>query len=103
EALKFGVSNANIFALWNWVSDSYSLGGPSSLSAMVAIGPDNFHAMLDGFHQMDMHFLTTPLNKNLPVLMGLLAVWYVNFFDVSAIGVLPYEYRLKLFPKYVQQ
>jgi glucose-6-phosphate isomerase len=102
EVMHFGIDNANVFPLWDWVPDTYSIGSAASLSTMLAIGPENFVAILDGCHQMDMHFLTTPLEDNLPVLMGLLAVWYVNLFGVQAIAVVPYEYRLNLFPAYVQ-
>jgi len=92
-----------MFVTWDWVGGRYSVDSAIGLSTMVAIGPENFRAMLNGFHQMDMHFLATPFSRNLPVLMGLLAVWYVNLFGVQAIAVLPYEQYLKRFPAYLQQ
>jgi glucose-6-phosphate isomerase len=103
EVAKFGIDTANMFVTWKWVSDRYSLDSAVGLSTMIAIGPEKFRAMLDGFHQMDMHFLATPFERNLPVLMGMLAIWYVNFFGVHAIAVLPYEQYLKRFPAYLQQ
>jgi glucose-6-phosphate isomerase len=103
EVAKFGIDTANIFVTWDWVGGRYSVESAIGLSTMVAIGPENFRAMLNGFHQMDMHFLATPFSHNLPVLMGLLAVWYVNLFGVHAIAVLPYEQYLKRFPAYLQQ
>jgi glucose-6-phosphate isomerase len=103
EVAKFGIDHANMFVTWDWVGGRYSVDSAIGLSTMVAIGPENFRAMLDGFHQMDMHFLATPFQSNLPVLMGLLAVWYVNLFGVQAIAVLPYEQYLKRFPAYLQQ
>jgi len=103
EVAKFGIDTANMFVTWDWVGGRYSVDSAIGLSTMVAIGPENFRAMLNGFHQMDMHFLATPFSRNLPVLMGLLAVWYVNLFGVQAIAVLPYEQYLKRFPAYLQQ
>jgi glucose-6-phosphate isomerase len=103
EVAKFGIDTANMFVTWDWVGGRYSLDSAIGLSTMIAIGPEKFRAMLDGFHQMDMHFLATPFERNLPVLMGLLAVWYVNFFGVHAIAVLPYKQHLKRFPAYLQQ
>jgi glucose-6-phosphate isomerase len=103
EVAKFGIDTANIFGFWDWVGGRYSMDSAIGLSTMVAIGPDNFRAMLDGFHQMDEHFRTTPFERNLPVLMGLLAVWYNDFFDAATVAVLPYEQYLKRFPAYLQQ
>ena len=103
EVAKFGIDTANMFVTWDWVGGRYSVDSAIGLSTMVAVGPENFRSMLNGFHQMDMHFLATPFSRNLPVLMGLLAVWYVNFFGVHAIAVLPYEQYLKRFPAYLQQ
>ena len=103
EVAKFGIDTANMFEFWDWVGGRYSLGSAIGLSTMLAIGPENFRAMLDGFHQMDMHFLATPFEQNLPVLMGLLAVWYNNLFGAQTIAVLPYEQYLKRFPAYLQQ
>jgi glucose-6-phosphate isomerase len=103
EVAKFGVDTSNMFVTWDWVGGRYSIASAIGLSTMVAIGPENFRTMLDGFHQMDMHFLATPFARNLPVLMGLLTVWYVNLFGVHAIAVLPYEQYLKRFPAYLQQ
>jgi glucose-6-phosphate isomerase len=99
----FGIDTANMFGFWDWVGGRYSMDSAIGLSTMLAIGPDNFRAMLNGFHQMDEHFHTAPFEKNLPVLMGLLAVWYSNFFDAQTIAVLPYEQYLKRFPAYLQQ
>ena len=103
EVAKFGIDTANMFEFWDWVGGRYSMDSAIGLSTMLAIGPDNFRAMLDGFHQMDEHFRTTPFQHNLPVLMGLLAVWYNNFFDAQTVAVLPYEQYLKRFPAYLQQ
>jgi glucose-6-phosphate isomerase len=103
EVAKFGIDTANMFEFWDWVGGRYSLGSSIGLSTMLAIGPENLRAMLDGFHQMDMHFLATPFERNLPVLMGLLAVWYNNLFGAQTIAVLPYEQYLKRFPAYLQQ
>ena len=103
EVTKFGIDTANMFGFWDWVGGRYSMDSAIGLSSMIAIGPDNFRAMLDGFHQMDEHFRTTPLEKNLPVLMGLISVWYSNFFGAQTVAVLPYEQYLKRFPAYLQQ
>jgi glucose-6-phosphate isomerase len=103
EVAKFGIDTANMFEFWDWVGGRYSMDSAIGLSTMLAIGSDNFRAMLDGFHQMDEHFRTTPFAGNLPVLMGLLAVWYNNFFGAQTVAVLPYEQYLKRFPAYLQQ
>jgi glucose-6-phosphate isomerase len=103
EVMKFGIDPANMFEFWDWVGGRYSMDSAIGLSTMVAIGPDHFREMLDGFHQMDEHFRTAPFERNLPVLMGLLAVWYNNFFAAQTIAVLPYEQYLKRFPAYLQQ
>jgi glucose-6-phosphate isomerase len=100
---EFGIDPANMFGFWDWVGGRYSMDSAIGLSTMVAIGPELFREMLAGFHAMDEHFRTTPLARNLPALMGMLAVWYVNFFDVSSIGVMPYDQYLKRFPAYLQQ
>ena len=100
---EFGIDTANMFGFWDWVGGRYSMDSAIGLSTMLAIGPDNFNAMLDGFHQMDEHFRTAPFERNLPVLMGLLSVWYNNFFDAQTVAVLPYEQYLKRFPAYLQQ
>jgi glucose-6-phosphate isomerase len=92
-----------MFGFWDWVGGRYSMDSAIGLSTMIAVGPDNFGAMLDGFHQVDEHFRTTPFERNLPVLMGLLAVWYNNFFGAQTVAVLPYEQYLKRFPAYLQQ
>lgn len=103
EVAKFGIDTANMFGFWDWVGGRYSMDSAIGLSTMLAIGPDNFHAMLDGFHQMDEHFRTTPFDCNLPVLMALLTIWYTDFFDTHTVAVLPYEQYLKRFPAYLQQ
>jgi glucose-6-phosphate isomerase len=103
EVAKFGIDAANMFGFWDWVGGRYSMDSAIGLSTMVAIGPDNFRAMLDGFHQMDEHFRTTPFERNLPVLMGLLALWYNDFFGAQTVAVLPYEQYLKRFSAYLQQ
>jgi glucose-6-phosphate isomerase len=103
EVAKFGIDTANIFGFWDWVGGRYSMDSAIGLSTMLAIGPDNFRALLGGFHQMDEHFRTTPFERNLPVLMGLLAVWYNDFFGAQTVAVLPYEQYLKRFPAYLQQ
>ena len=103
EVAKFGIDTANMFGFWDWVGGRYSMDSAIGLSTMIAIGPDNFHAMLNGFHQMDEHFRTTPFERNLPVLMGLLSVWYNDFFGAATVAVLPYEQYLKRFPAYLQQ
>jgi glucose-6-phosphate isomerase len=100
---SFGIDTANMFGFWDWVGGRYSMDSAIGLSTMLAIGPDNFRSMLDGFHQMDEHFRTAPFDRNLPVLLGLLTVWYTNFFDAQTIAVLPYEQYLKRFPAYLQQ
>jgi glucose-6-phosphate isomerase len=100
---KFGIDTANMFEFWDWVGGRYSLDSAIGLSTMLAIGPDQFRAMLDGFHEMDEHFRTTPFSENLPVLMGLLAIWYNNFFGAQTVAVLPYEEYLNRFPAYLQQ
>jgi glucose-6-phosphate isomerase len=103
EVAKFGIDTANMFGFWDWVGGRYSMDSAIGLSTMIAIGPDHFRAMLDGFHAMDEHFRTAPFERNLPVLMGLLAVWYNNFFGAQTLAVLPYEQYLKRFPAYLQQ
>jgi glucose-6-phosphate isomerase len=103
EVAKFGIDTANMFEFWDWVGGRYSMDSAIGLSTMVAIGPENFRAMLDGFYQMDEHFRTAPFKANLPVLMGLLAVWYNDFFGAQTVAVLPYEQYLKRFPAYLQQ
>ena len=103
EVAKFGIDTANMFEFWDWVGGRYSMDSAIGLSTMVAVGPENFRAMLDGFHQMDDHFRTTPLERNLPVLMGLLGIWYNDFFGTETVAVLPYEQYLKRFPAYLQQ
>jgi len=100
---KFGIDTANMFGFWDWVGGRYSMDSAIGLSTMLAIGPEQFRAMLDGFHQMDEHFRTAPFARNLPVLMGLLAVWYNDFFGAQTVAVLPYEQYLKRFPAYLQQ
>ncbi|MGA3240037.1 MAG: glucose-6-phosphate isomerase [Bryobacteraceae bacterium] len=103
DVAKFGIDTANMFGFWDWVGGRYSMDSAIGLSTMLAVGPDNFRAMLDGFHQMDEHFRTTPFERNLPVLMGLLTVWYTDFFGAETAAVLPYEQYLKRFPAYLQQ
>ena len=100
---KFGIDTANMFGFWDWVGGRYSMDSAIGLSTMLAIGPDGFREMLSGFHQMDEHFRTAPFAQNLPVLMGLLAVWYNDFFGAQTVAVLPYEQYLKRFPAYLQQ
>jgi glucose-6-phosphate isomerase len=100
---EFGIDTANMFGFWDWVGGRYSMDSAIGLSTMLAIGPENFRAMLDGFHQMDEHFRTTPFERNLPVLLGLLGVWYTDFFGAQTVAVLPYEQYLKRFPAYLQQ
>jgi glucose-6-phosphate isomerase len=99
----FGIDTANMFGFWDWVGGRYSMDSAIGLSTMIAIGPDNFRAMLDGFHQMDEHFRTASFDKNLPVLMGLFSLWYNDFFSAQTVAVLPYENYLKRFPAYLQQ
>jgi glucose-6-phosphate isomerase len=103
EVSKFGIDTANMFEFWDWVGGRYSMDSAIGLSTMLAIGPDNFRDLLAGFHQMDEHFRTTPFERNLPVLMGLLGIWYNNFFDAHTVAVLPYDQYLKRFPAYLQQ
>jgi glucose-6-phosphate isomerase len=103
EVAKFGIDTANMFEFWDWVGGRYSMDAAIGLSTVVAIGPDNWKALLGGFHAMDEHFRTTPLDRNLPVLMGLLGIWYNNFFGAQTVAVLPYEQYLKRFPAYLQQ
>ncbi len=100
---KFGIDTANMFGFWDWVGGRYSMDSAIGLSLMLAIGPDGFTELLAGFHEMDEHFRATPLEKNLPVLMGLLGVWYNNFFDAQSHAVLPYDQYLQFFPAYLQQ
>ena len=99
----FGIDTANMFGFWDWVGGRYSMDSAIGLSTMLAIGPDNFRAMLSGFHEMDEHFRTAPFDRNLPVLLGLLTVWYADFFGAQTVAVLPYEQYLKRFPAYLQQ
>jgi glucose-6-phosphate isomerase len=103
EVTRFGIDPANMFGFWDWVGGRYSMDSAIGLSTMIAVGPDNFRAMLDGFHQMDEHFRTAPFEGNLPVLLGLLAVWYNDFFGAQTVAVLPYDQYLKRFPAYLQQ
>jgi glucose-6-phosphate isomerase len=103
DVSKFGIDTANMFGFWDWVGGRYSMDSAIGLSTMLSVGPDNFRALLDGFHQMDEHFRTTPFERNLPVIMGLLTVWYANFFGAQTVAVLPYEQYLKRFPAYLQQ
>jgi glucose-6-phosphate isomerase len=103
KVAEFGIDTVNMFGFWDWVGGRYSMDSAIGLSTMLAIGPDGFRALLDGFHQMDEHFRTAPPARNLPVLMGLLAVWYSDFFGAQTVAVLPYEQYLKRFPAYLQQ
>ena len=103
EVKKFGIDTANMFGFWDWVGGRYSMDSAIGLSTMIAVGPDNFRAMLEGFRAIDEHFRTAPFEKNLPVILGLLSIWYVNFFDVGTVAILPYEQYLKRFPAYLQQ
>ncbi|MFZ0851345.1 MAG: glucose-6-phosphate isomerase, partial [Hyphomicrobiaceae bacterium] len=103
EVAKFGIDTANMFGFWDWVGGRYSMDSAIGLSTMLAIGPDNFRAMLGGFHDMDEHFRSAPFEGNLPVLLGLLALWYNNFFGAQTVAVLPYEQYLKRLPAYLQQ
>src|SRR5262249_50120717 len=102
EVAKFGIDPKNMFGFWDWVGGRYSMDSAIGLSTMLAIGPEQFGEMLAGFHAMDEHFLTAPFDQNLPVLMGLLAVWYSNFFGAQTVAVLPYDQYLKRFPAYLQ-
>lgn len=103
EVAKFGIDPENMFIFWDWVGGRYSMDSAIGLSTMIAIGPENFRKMLAGFHEMDEHFRTTPFRQNLPVMMALLSVWYIDFFNAQTIAVLPYEQYLKRFPAYLQQ
>jgi glucose-6-phosphate isomerase len=103
EVAKFGIDTANMFEFWDWVGGRYSMDAAIGLSTMIAIGPENFRSMLDGFHQMDEHFRSTPFERNLPALLGLLTVWYADFFGAQTVAVLPYEQYLKRLPAYLQQ
>ena len=103
EVTKFGIDTENMFGFWDWVGGRYSMDSAIGLSTMIAVGPENFGAMLAGFHTVDEHFRTAPFDRNLPVIMGLLAVWYSDFFGAQTVGVFPYEQYLKRFPAYLQQ
>src|SRR5246127_4354677 len=103
EVAKFGIDTANMFEFWDWVGGRYSMDSAIGLSTMIALGPDNFRAMLAGFHALDAHFRTAPFERNLPVLLGLLVVWYTDFFGAQTVAVLPYDQYLKRFPAYLQQ
>ncbi len=103
EVTKFGIDTANMFEFWDWVGGRYSMDSAIGLSTMIAIGSDHFRDMLDGFHQMDEHFRTAPFERNLPVIMGQITVWYNNFFNAQTVAVLPYEQYIKRFPAYLQQ
>jgi glucose-6-phosphate isomerase len=103
EVSKFGIDTANMFGFWDWVGGRYSMDSAIGLSTMVAIGPEWFRAMLDGFHEMDEHFRTAPFEQNLPVLMGLIGIWNNNYLGAETVAVLPYEQYLKRFPAYLQQ
>jgi glucose-6-phosphate isomerase len=103
KVAEFGIDTANMFGFWDWVGGRYSMDSAIGLSTMLAVGPDNFRAMLAGFHEMDEHFRTAPFAQNLPVLLGLLGVWYADFFGAETVAVLPYEQYLKRFPAYLQQ
>jgi glucose-6-phosphate isomerase len=103
KVAEFGIDTANMFGFWDWVGGRYSMDSAIGLSTMIAVGPENFRAMLRGFHEMDEHFRTAPFAQNMPVLMGLLTIWYTDFFDAQTIAVLPYEQYLKRFPAYLQQ
>ena len=103
EVAKFGIDTANMFGFWDWVGGRYSMDSAIGLSTMLAVGPDHFRALLDGFHEIDEHFRTAPFERNLPVLMGLLALWHNDFFGAQTVAVLPYDQYLKRFPAYLQQ
>ena len=103
EVARFGIDTANMFEFWDWVGGRYSMDSAIGLSTMIAIGPENFREMLAGFHAMDQHFYSAPFDRNLPVLMGLLSLWYNNFFGAQTLAVLPYAQYLKRFPAYLQQ
>lgn len=103
KVAKFGISPENMFGLWDWVGGRYSMDSAIGLSTMIAIGPENFEAMLSGFHSIDEHFRSAPMERNIPVLMGLLTVWYNNFFEAETVAILPYDQYLEHFPAYLQQ
>ncbi len=103
KVAAFGIDTVNMFGFWDWVGGRYSMDSAIGLSTMLAIGPEHFRALLDGFHEMDVHFQKTPFERNLPVLLGLLGLWYADFFDAQTLAVLPYEQYLKRFPAYLQQ
>ena len=103
EVSKFGIDTENMFGFWDWVGGRYSMDSAIGLSTMIAVGPENFRNLLAGFHAMDEHFRTAPLEQNLPVLLGLLTVWYTDFFDAQTVAILPYDQYLKRFPAYLQQ
>src|SRR5262249_14392756 len=103
EVSKFGIDTDNMFGFWDWVGGRYSMDSAIGLSTMIAIGPENFHEMLAGFHALDEHFRTAPFERNLPVLLGLLTVWYSDFFGAQTHAILPYDQYLKRFPAYLQQ
>jgi glucose-6-phosphate isomerase len=103
EVTKFGINTDNMFGFWDWDGGRYSMDSAIGLSTMIAVGPDNFRSMLAGFHEMDEHFLTAPFDRNIPVIMGLLKLWYNNFFDAQSVAVFPYCQYLKRFPAYLQQ
>ena len=103
EVAKFGIDTANMFGFWDWVGGRYSMDSAIGLSTMLAIGPGAFGDMLAGFHEMDEHFRTAPFERNLPVLMGLISLWYADFFGAQTVAVLPYDQYLKRFPAYLQQ
>ncbi|HEX8183204.1 MAG TPA: glucose-6-phosphate isomerase [Blastocatellia bacterium] len=103
EVTDFGIDKANMFGFWDWVGGRYSMDAAIGLSTMIAVGPENFYAMLSGFHEMDEHFRTAPFDKNFPVIMGVLGLWYNNFFGAQTVAVLPYDQYLKRFPAYLQQ
>jgi glucose-6-phosphate isomerase len=103
KVAEFGIDTANMFEFWDWVGGRYSMDSAIGLSTMLAIGPDHFRAMLEGFHAIDEHFRGTPFDRNLPVLMGLISIWYNDFFGAQTVAVLPYEQYLKRFPAYLQQ
>src|SRR5262245_56158610 len=103
KVTEFGIDTTNMFGFWDWVGGRYSMDSAIGLSTMLAVGPENFRALLEGFHQMDEHYRSTPFERNLPVLLGLLTVWYTDFFGAETVGVMPYEQYLKRFPAYLQQ
>ena len=103
EVAKFGIDTENMFGFWDWVGGRYSMDSAIGLSTMIAVGPENFRKMLDGFHRMDVHFRTAPFAQNMPVLMALMTVWYTDYFNAQTVAVLPYEQYLKRFPAYLQQ